>query len=391
MWKSFALCLLAALSSGAAHAGGAPPLPEVASQVARELLSAIPKPPPGKVAEIVIDPLLDGRTGEQSEAGRTAGAAISALVATEYPQFRVVPFTPAALARSPILVMGAIASLDSVGQDAGGTKLASNEARPTGLWFTAADTKTHKVLARAKGKAALNSVDSRPVAAQADSPVWRPDARVQAYLKTCRKAKVGEEMDPAYVEQLDAAALLVEADEAQAGRRYAQSLTLYRKALGAPGGRQMRALNGMYVALDKLRRPKEAAQAFADLVDYSLEAGDMNVKLLFRPGAANFTHSAETRPYDGWISIIAERGAARGQCLELTGHTSPTGVASLNEQLSELRAEYVRDKLDRAKPGFGQRVITRGVGSREALIGTGRDDASDALDRRVEFKPLTCR
>jgi hypothetical protein len=28
------------------------------------------------------------------------------------------------------------------------------------------------------------------------------------------------------------------------------------------------------------------------------------------------------------------------------------------------------------------------MGSRENLIGTGRDDASDVLDRRVELKPI---
>jgi hypothetical protein len=31
-----------------------------------------------------------------------------------------------------------------------------------------------------------------------------------------------------------------------------------------------------------------------------------------------------------------------------------------------------------------------GVGSRETLIGTGRDDASDAIDRRVDFNVSDC-
>ncbi len=35
-------------------------------------------------------------------------------------------------------------------------------------------------------------------------------------------------------------------------------------------------------------------------------------------------------------------------------------------------------------------MIANGVGSRETIVGTGRDDATDALDRRVEFKPLAC-
>ena len=31
-----------------------------------------------------------------------------------------------------------------------------------------------------------------------------------------------------------------------------------------------------------------------------------------------------------------------------------------------------------------------GKGSREMIVGTGKDDASDALDRRVEFKTVQC-
>jgi outer membrane protein OmpA-like peptidoglycan-associated protein len=35
------------------------------------------------------------------------------------------------------------------------------------------------------------------------------------------------------------------------------------------------------------------------------------------------------------------------------------------------------------------RTIANGVGSRENLVGTGKDDESDALDRRVEFKVVS--
>ena len=35
-------------------------------------------------------------------------------------------------------------------------------------------------------------------------------------------------------------------------------------------------------------------------------------------------------------------------------------------------------------------MIASGAGSRQTMIGNGRDDASDALDRRVEFKVIGC-
>ena len=39
---------------------------------------------------------------------------------------------------------------------------------------------------------------------------------------------------------------------------------------------------------------------------------------------------------------------------------------------------------------YEQPVIATGKGSREMMVGTGKDDASDALDRRVEFKVAPC-
>jgi outer membrane protein OmpA-like peptidoglycan-associated protein len=41
-------------------------------------------------------------------------------------------------------------------------------------------------------------------------------------------------------------------------------------------------------------------------------------------------------------------------------------------------------------PDSKNRMIATGMGFKETLIGTGKDDASDALDRRVEFKVIGC-
>ena len=74
----------------------------------------------------------------------------------------------------------------------------------------------------------------------------------------------------------------------------------------------------------------------------------------------------------------------------MTGHTSPTGPEPLNERLSLLRAEYVKLRLEGTSPALTKRMIANGVGSKQTMVGTGRDDASDALDRRVEFKVIGC-
>ncbi len=92
-----------------------------------------------------------------------------------------------------------------------------------------------------------------------------------------------------------------------------------------------------------------------------------------------------------WLRQVAHRAGPPGPCLEPGGHTSPTGLVALNERLSLTRAEAVRAGLARHAPAMGERAVARGVGSTGNLVGTGRDDASDALDRRVEFRPFAFR
>jgi outer membrane protein OmpA-like peptidoglycan-associated protein len=50
----------------------------------------------------------------------------------------------------------------------------------------------------------------------------------------------------------------------------------------------------------------------------------------------------------------------------------------------------VQRLLERDSRALGTRLRAVGVGSREALVGLGTDDARDALDRRVEFRVVDC-
>ena len=99
-----------------------------------------------------------------------------------------------------------------------------------------------------------------------------------------------------------------------------------------------------------------------------------------------------TDPYPVWLKAIASRASSGSSCLEVTGHTSATGPEPLNERLSLLRAEYVKAQLEASAQALAlaKRTIAAGMGSRQTMVGSGRDNASDALDRRVEFKVIGC-
>jgi outer membrane protein OmpA-like peptidoglycan-associated protein len=92
--------------------------------------------------------------------------------------------------------------------------------------------------------------------------------------------------------------------------------------------------------------------------------------------------------YGMWMRQIAAQSLAAQVCLQITGHTSASGLAVVNERLSLLRAEYIQSQLNDDEPALKNHTVAAGAGSRENLIGTGRDDATDALDRRVELMPI---
>jgi outer membrane protein OmpA-like peptidoglycan-associated protein len=185
------------------------------------------------------------------------------------------------------------------------------------------------------------------------------------------------------------AALINEAGDTYDAGRYADALDLYRTARKSPSGDQLRVYNGIYLALFKLGRAGPAADAFRDLVDFGLRKNRLAVKFLFRPGSVRFATDSEfSASYDVWLEQIAARAQETQACLQIIGHTGPTGPAAMNDSLSLLRAEYVQTRLEDERPQLKNRTVAAGMGSRETLIGNGRDDASDGLDRRVELKPI---
>ena len=158
-----------------------------------------------------------------------------------------------------------------------------------------------------------------------------------------------------------------------------------------PGGEQLRVLNGLYLANLKLNKRDAAAAAFGDVVDFGLQRERLAAKFLFRPGSTQFVADRRiSGQYSMWLQQIARRTVKANRCLEIVGHTSPTGPVALNDQLSRLRAEAIRKRLQGEAAELDSRLAARGVGSRENIVGTGRDDASDALDRRVEFTVIGC-
>jgi outer membrane protein OmpA-like peptidoglycan-associated protein len=338
---------------------------------------------PSKVL-LVIDPLIDGVTGAQSKATHLEERRIADLVKNQYPRFQVARFSAETLAQAPVVLVGTFTAVNNAGVAAG----ARDAYR---ICLALADMRTRTIISKGVSRALPEGIDPTPAAFFNDSPVFAKDASTDSYIKTCQASKLGESIDQTYADRIVVASLVNDGIEAYDQGRYRDALDVYQSALKTPGGEQLRVLNGIYLANYKLRRTRAAMDAFGKVIDYGLKSDKLAVKFLFKPGSTQFINDRNIRaPYDAWLNKISERTATRQGCLEVIGHTSATGLPAINDRLSGLRADYIKDRLEDEQKSLRGRLISTGKGSREMIVGTGKDDASDALDRRVEFKVAPC-
>ena len=336
---------------------------------------------------LVVDPLIDRSTGNQAAATRSMEGRMVSVMRERFPQVEPRPFTLRELDRQPLVLVGSITTVAGPGVIPTST---DGPVRTYRIWAAIADLRTGKIVSHETAWVRPDGVDMTPTPFFRDSPVWLVDPIRAAYIKVCA-SDPPQEIDATYVTALKASAAVADGIKAYEGGHYQEALTHYTAAQQLPSGDQLRVLNGLYLTNLALGRGHAAEEAFGRLVDAGLRRGTLAVKLVFRPASVQFwPDPAVSGQYPVWLRQIAQRSAARDTCLLVVGHTSPTGTPAANEALSERRAAVVRSQLVRRVPALEDRTEARGRGSREPLIGTGRDDASDVLDRRVEFEPRPC-
>ena len=378
----------AAPTTQAAPSPPPPPIPapfdDALLRAANDLFSKATVPPGDGKIELVIDPLIDGISGAQSTATRLMQERIVALVKKSYPRFEFRPFSTEALLRAPVVLIGTFTAINNAG-------VADGPRDAYRICLALADLRSKSIVSKGVARAKPEAIDVTPTPAFSDTPVWATDPATSIYIKACQGTKLGDPIDPVYVERIGTSSLISDAISEYDDRRYREALAFYRTALKMTGGDQLRVRSGIYLANWKLNRRDDATDAFGSLVDYSLTGKKLSMRFLFKPGSTQFVDDPQiSAPYPMWLSQIAVRATQRNTCLQLVGHTSKTGPAQVNERLSVLRAQFIKDLLQSSSPRLADKLKATGVGSRETLIGTGRDDASDAIDRRVDFNVSDC-
>ncbi|MBK9441532.1 MAG: OmpA family protein [Comamonadaceae bacterium] len=377
-----------AATQGAAAASPAPvpirPLPEALQAATAALFDGVPQAL-GERLPLVIDPLIDGNSWVQSNATQNMEKLVLKTVSEKYPRFEPMPFTSSSLVRGPYVFIGTFTALDNAGKSAGPTE-----------WYRIClallDVRSGKIVSKGFARAAAEGVDHTPLPFFQNSPGWTKDKASSGYVSTCQGTKAGDPINPDYWDKLATAAVINDAIRAYHDNRLEDSLDLYRAALRMPGGHQLRVFNGLYLTQRQLNRPKESAAAFGDLVDYGLGQKQISVKFLFQPGSTLFLNNAEVRrDYSMWLAQIGNQSAKSRTCLQVVGHTSRSGAEPLNERLSLQRATQVRQQIVNQNKRLAGQLSAAGLGSSKAIVGSGTDDARDAVDRRVEFAVADCK
>jgi len=328
---------------------------------------------------IVIDPMLDAASGQQTQLTRQLEQKVSARLGAQHPQFELLPFQSANLAKAQYLLTGTMV------RTAG-----SGARKPFQIHLALVEMATRNVLAQASALARDDGLDNSPTAYYQDSPILVKDQVVDGYVRTAQTAP-GQPADAYYLDRLAASALINDGTNAYNASQYQDALGHYRNALSTPTGEQLRALNGVYLASWRLGRMGDAEQAFGKIVAFGLTNRNLGVKFLFNPGSTEFWSDPKVNgPYALWLRQIARQAGAAKVCMNVVGHTSRTGSEQTNDRLSQARASAIKQKLETEVSDLATRTRASGMGWRENIIGTGTDDVSDALDRRVEFKIVGC-
>ena len=323
---------------------------------------------------VVLDPSLDASSGQQTAAMQYLDKVVTERMMSKFEQIEVLPFRAANLAKAQYLLTG--------------TLTRAPQAYRINLALT--ELKTGNVVAQSSALAREAGVNMSPLPYYRDSPVLVKDKVIDGYVRTSATAP-GQRADAVYLDRIATATVINEAMLLYNAERYQEALGQYRSALATPAGEQMRVLNGIYLSNIKLNRLPEAEQAFGRVVAFGIVSNELGVKFLFNPGSTEFWSDARVSgSYGMWLRQIAKESGSAKVCMEIIGHTSKTGSEPFNDALSLKRAAYIRQQLGAESAELNNRTRPRGMGFRQNIVGSGTDDAVDALDRRVEFKIVPC-
>ncbi len=245
-----------------------------------------------------------------------------------------------------------------------------------------------KVLASAALR--VSGFDTTPMDIYKDSPVYLKGKSYEQHMSSVKRMP-NEEVNQEYQNRLAIKAMLVKGDLLYEQREFKKSLTYYNQAAGSQTSQPMEVLNGQYTNLAKQEQWAEAEEVYGKLAAASVhETNDVTSKITFGPNSKQ-PLANKALQHNIYMKKIANLVSANRSCtIKIIGHCSRTGSATYNDNLSLQRAAWIQKQMATYAPEIMNKSQILGRGFRENIVGTGADDLTDEIDRRVEFRFNNC-
>lgn len=236
----------------------------------------------------------------------------------------------------------------------------------------------------------IRNFDTTPMDIYKDSPAFLKGQNYEQHVDSVKK-KPNETVNKGYTDTLPVKSMRVKGDILYEQKEYAESLNYYNKAAGSTNEPQLEVLNGLFTNLVRQGRLEEAERAYGRLLRVSIaETNGISSKITFDPNAT-IPLASKAGLYTIYMRQIANLVASKSSCrLKIIGHCSRTGTGVYNDMLSLQRAQSIQKQMSSFTPEIMKRTEAIGRGFHDNIVGTGRDDVTDEIDRRVEFKFSQC-
>lgn len=328
------------------------------------------------VKEVPIDEFFNETSAEVSVSGKSFQQQISELLGQEVKDLSFSALNKKNITSAQWIILASYSPIKD--------KIAEQPGSWIKLKTVVADVVTGKQLAASESFLQAGQFQSDPTRFFKDSPTYLTDKRHKERLDVMNgKAQPLKEKLVVQAAFAEAVAAYDDGDFAVAESGFDEVLKSTPEHQGA--------LSGMYQSLWQQGKKGPAESAFGRFLSVGFDAGNISIKLLFKVNGTDFVDIGDLpAQYKIWTKSVGQTMLAKSKCMDVVGHASKSGSSDYNDRLSLQRATRVISFIQQSNPGASGKLKAYGKGFQEPIVGTGSNDASDAIDRRVEFSVRSC-
>lgn len=251
---------------------------------------------------------------------------------------------------------------------------------------TVFEKNTGKIIA--SGSIVVSGFDNAPLDIYKDSPIYLKGATYKDQTESINKS-ASDFVNTEYANSISIKSFQTKGDELYERKEFNKSLAYYNQ-VPTVYQNQLTILNGQFTNLVQQNRWDEAEQVYAQLLRASIrETSDISSKIKFKPKLSK-PIDEKLNVYNIYCRQIALFLKDSMCSVQVIGHCSKSGSADYNLKLSQERSRYIQMMMVGFVPEVKNRIQSIGRGYQETIVGSGADNDTDEIDRRVEFKFTNC-